>query len=408
MAKAFVSGIGWAEMQSKAVDIADNGSVDILPDGGNVLGKVTVNTNVPHYDDGYEDGKVEGYADAEAVTAALIERTITELKVPNGVKKIGSNFFAYASALQKVHLCEGLEEIDIYGFRNSGILEIELPQSVTRLAWGAFYDCNQLKTFKAGAALKTINGVAFYNNTECTLFDFSNTIQVPKLIAAEAFTGINANAKILVPAHLYEEWIVATNWGNFAQYIVSVYEAPDVTIPDRVSEGLEYTLGDSGTYYEVRGMGTCTDTVLVIPSEYNGLPVDGFAWGNSFRGNTDLVEVYIPESIGVFQYAFNECSNIEKLYIYCSSISSFEFEGMTSLKYVKFTKLTYISGGTFTGCENAVFDFSECSAVPDFDSCGYGSEFGTNPTIMVPVELYAQWVADTNWSIYADHIVPVK
>lgn len=57
MAKAFVSGIGWAEMQSKAVDITDNGSTDILPDGGNVLGKVTVNTNVPHYDDGYEDGK---------------------------------------------------------------------------------------------------------------------------------------------------------------------------------------------------------------------------------------------------------------------------------------------------------------------------------------------------------------
>ena len=57
MAKAFVSGIGWAEMQSKAVDITDNGSVDILPDGGNVLGKVTVNTNVPHYDDGYEAGK---------------------------------------------------------------------------------------------------------------------------------------------------------------------------------------------------------------------------------------------------------------------------------------------------------------------------------------------------------------
>lgn len=57
MAKAFVSGIGWAELQSKAVDIIDNGSIDILPDGGNVLGKVTVNTNVPHYDDGYEDGK---------------------------------------------------------------------------------------------------------------------------------------------------------------------------------------------------------------------------------------------------------------------------------------------------------------------------------------------------------------
>lgn len=57
MAKAFVSGVGWAEAQSEVVDITDNGTIEILPDKATVFNKVTINTNVPHYDDGFVDGK---------------------------------------------------------------------------------------------------------------------------------------------------------------------------------------------------------------------------------------------------------------------------------------------------------------------------------------------------------------
>ena len=40
------------------------------------------------------------------------------------------------------------------------------------------------------------------------------------------------------------------------------------------SEGLEYTLSNDGTYYSVTGIGTCTDTVIVIPNIYENLPVE--------------------------------------------------------------------------------------------------------------------------------------
>ena len=39
------------------------------------------------------------------------------------------------------------------------------------------------------------------------------------------------------------------------------------------SEGLKYMIGGGGTYYTVNGIGTCTDTDIVIPSSYEGLPV---------------------------------------------------------------------------------------------------------------------------------------
>ena len=44
-------------------------------------------------------------------------------------------------------------------------------------------------------------------------------------------------------------------------------------LTEKYSEGLSYELSEDSTYYIVTGMGTCTDEELIIPSEYNGLPV---------------------------------------------------------------------------------------------------------------------------------------
>ena len=56
---------------------------------------------------------------------------------------------------------------------------------------------------------------------------------------------------------------------------------PSRTPPAPPSEGLEYELKSTsfGSYYEVTGMGTCTDTLVVIPDTYNGQPVRGIAAG---------------------------------------------------------------------------------------------------------------------------------
>lgn len=56
---------------------------------------------------------------------------------------------------------------------------------------------------------------------------------------------------------------------------------PTRTPPAPPSEGLEYELRSTnfGNYYVVTGMGTCTDTLVVIPDTYNGQPVRGIADG---------------------------------------------------------------------------------------------------------------------------------
>ena len=52
------------------------------------------------------------------------------------------------------------------------------------------------------------------------VFDFSIAATVPTLASTSAFGGIPSDCKIVVPDALYSDWIAATNWVNYASYIV--------------------------------------------------------------------------------------------------------------------------------------------------------------------------------------------
>ena len=62
------------------------------------------------------------------------------------------------------------------------------------------------------------------------------------------------------------------------------------------TEGLEYTLNDDNASYSVTGMGTATDTDIVIAAEYNSKPVTKIG-GSAFGNNKDITSITIPASI---------------------------------------------------------------------------------------------------------------
>ncbi len=82
--------------------------------------------------------------------------------------------------------------------------------------------------------------------------------------------------------------------------------------PEAPSYGsaLNFVLSADGTAYEVKGMGDCTDTHVVIPSTHEGLPVTAIQ-KKAFSGVNSLQKITIPQSIKkIGENAFWGCDNI--------------------------------------------------------------------------------------------------
>lgn len=70
---------------------------------------------------------------------------VSHYDVPDSVKEIADEAFAYNKSLKSVTLPEGLTFLDDYVFRNcKALISIKLPSSLTDIGWGVFCDCKSL------------------------------------------------------------------------------------------------------------------------------------------------------------------------------------------------------------------------------------------------------------------------
>lgn len=77
------------------------------------------------------------------------------------------------------------------------------------------------------------------------------------------------------------------------------------------TEGLAYDLNDDGESYSIVGTGDVTSTIIVIPSEHDGLPVTAIG-ANAFYGNNTIKSIIVPNTItSVGDGAFTGCSRLQ-------------------------------------------------------------------------------------------------
>ena len=111
------------------------------------------------------------------------------------------------------------------------------------------------------------------------------------------------------------------------------------------SQGLKFTSNGDGTCY-VSGIGTCTDTDIVIPTEYNGDRVIGIG-GGAFYDCDSITSIVIAHSVTYIDNgAISYCDNLTSLTIpvtvtqigygdgvyaieYCDNLSEIRYEGTT-------------------------------------------------------------------------------
>lgn len=197
--------------QEKIIDVTKNGTIEIIPDEGYTLSKVTAIT------------KVNG---GENKFNQYLTQTITEVTVEDfeGTTEVREGLFDGCLTLVSVVMSDSITKIDTDGFNNCPSLEyIKLSENLETIGMYAFWFCDKLTNLVIPKSVKNIYGWALRNGEATNKVTFTFLGTTPPSIATSTFDSSKLN-KIIVPKGCGDTYKTATNWANFADYIEEAAE----------------------------------------------------------------------------------------------------------------------------------------------------------------------------------------
>ena len=183
--------------------------------------------------------------------------------------------------------------------------------------------------------------------TEVTLSDLEIPATGHKLVnypAVAATSTVDGNIQ-------YWECSVCGKYFNDSTGTTEIADKSSVIIKyESVGLSFEKYWSNSENTYILKGIGTCEDANIVIPSTYNGLPVTRIS-SSSFKDNKKITSVTIPDSIiYINSDAFSGCTNLKKVIISGSNdekllMAADVFANCTNLKEIVMRKNVGIDYG---------------------------------------------------------------
>lgn len=256
--------------------------------------------------------------------------------------------FASCTNLTEVRLAEGLTRIGLSAFAFCTALpSVTIPASVETWEGGAFLGCTSLVSLDLSNGLKSIGGSAFAG---CTALPSVTIPESVEMLESGAFAGCTSLAELSLANGL-------KSIGPSA--FASCTALPSVTIPDSVQEiggsafsdctGLKAaTIGSGLVSCGASVFSGCSELTNVVFKE--GLAV---VRTNMFANCYRLPKVVLPESMRRIEgSAFVGCTALASVDLGgTETICDKAFEGCTGLKAVSFPAgVRRIGAGAFSGC----------------------------------------------------------
>lgn len=130
---------------------------------------------------------------------------------------------------------------------------------------------------------------------------------------------------------------------------------------------------------------------------------------STFNG-ASLCSIILPVSSSLYYATFINCKSLTSVvlpYLKSHNGLSGVFQGCISLSSIIIHKsVDKIGSGAFGNCTRmAYYDFSRHEAVPPLTNTNAFTGIPSDCKIIVPDNLYDEWIAATNWSTYASYII---
>lgn len=124
---------------------------------------------------------------------------LVSVEIPEGITALPANLFRSAAALKYVTLPSTLQKIGSQAFENSGILSIDLPDTVTIIDSYAFQNCIALGSVNFGSGLTTIGTCAFDGCSALTSIILPNSVTS---VGTGAFRDCAALETVILSDHI--------------------------------------------------------------------------------------------------------------------------------------------------------------------------------------------------------------
>lgn len=153
--------------------------------------------------------------------AFMYNSSLKSMTIPEGITVMFS--FLNNSALTSVVIPEGVTNINTFQYCFS-LKSIIIPDGVTSISNNAFQFCEKLKSITIPDGVANIGNGAFRYCSNMVYADFSAATAIPTLGNSTVFDSMPSLSAIIVPDALYDDWIVATRWSDYASMIVKASE----------------------------------------------------------------------------------------------------------------------------------------------------------------------------------------
>ena len=320
-------------------------------------------------------------------------------ELDDGIKTIGYRAFSDCKVLEKVKLPANLITIDGYAF--SGCKKIELPEKLTTIRSGAFWDSG-LRSIRLPASLKRCDNYAFgssSNNRIDTVYieDLTSWLSMeegPNFFSSEdiELSSKSPTIKYYVDGELLERLVIPDEVTSIREYAFNCgKEIREIVFHENVKtigrsaflgcEKLELTRDKLPNYLQTIGayaFAKCKKISKVgIASSVTEIGEAAFAMCSGmtqcifaqeiqiekisrklFQGCTSLEKTTIPAGVTIIEgYAFQNCKKLDRITIPATVISilSEAFYSCTNLEAVEFekdSKLKNIEDYVFAYCDS--------------------------------------------------------
>ena len=243
----------------------------------------------------------------EEIKEEAFQRTpVTEIHLPESVKKLGRYAFAYCTQLTHVTLPKNNTafQIDLFAFMNCPALEsINLPTSLTSIPQDAFSGCTSLKEVTLPGALTELGHQAFKGCTQLSKITIPGTITYfgSSAFAESGLTEITINNGIR----------------EIGEYAFANTPLTSITFPKTITRisglgnsnitNIHFTEGAEPTEIAENAFYGCKIATFNIPASVTTIKEGAFAGSN-------IQEIVIPETVTTIEgRCFSSCNELTKV-----------------------------------------------------------------------------------------------